>query len=272
MLFLGAGVSKNAQNAAGERPKDWKEFIGHLADALPAPDQKEVKDAMAEGDLLTACELARRALRPDQFKSHLLREFAEKKFAPALIHDSLVRLDSRVVLTTNFDKLYENRASAIQHQTLMVKHYYDADLADILRRTQRCVLKIHGTIDYVDKTIFTRSDYARARVAHANFYRILEAMFLTHTFVFLGASMRDPDLRMLLEDMAFRYMGSRPHFLVTPRGENSPSVLKVMEESMNLRPLEYDPSHFHRELAEGVEDLRQQVDLEREQLTRTTNW
>lgn len=273
VLFLGAGVSKNAQNARGEHPKDWKEFLLYLAQLIPMQRNKdEVMLCLQDSDLLTACELIRKHLQPDGFKTALLKEFTDKAFQPAEIHDNLTRVDSRFVLTTNFDKLYETSANQIQKGTVLVKIYYDLDVADVFRRSQRVVLKVHGTIDSVDRTIFTRSQYAIARRDYAHFYQLLRALFVTHTHIFLGASLRDPDIQILLEDHAFRFEGSRPHFIVMPHDSVRAGTLSVMEETMNLRALVYDPADNHRELAESVAALVPLVEAAREDLSITANW
>jgi len=273
VLFLGAGVSKNSENAQGEHPMSWKEFLLHLAALIPAENNKDdVRECVSDGDLLTACELIRRYLQHDGFKTALLREFTDKKFQPAKIHEHLTRVDSRFVLTTNFDKLYETSANQIQKGTVLVKTYYDSDVADVFRRSQRVVLKVHGTIDSVDKTIFTRSQYALARRDHAHFYQLLRALFVTHTHVFLGASLRDPDIQILLEDHAFRFEGSRPHYFVMPRDSTRDGRLSVMEQTMNLRALLYDPANNHRELEESVAALVPLVEAARENLAMTTDW
>jgi hypothetical protein len=272
VLFLGAGVSKNAKNAVGERPKDWNQFLELLATKCTPGEAAQIRASIQSSDLLTACELGRRFLRRDVFKQILLHEYSDMGFLAADIHRNIGRLDCRVVITTNFDRLYEASANLVQNNTVLVKNYYDADVADILRRTQRCVLKIHGTIDNADRTIFTRKDYAVARTEHAYFYQVLEALFLTHTFVFLGASMRDPDIQLLLENQRQRFAGTRPHYMVMPEGSTAASVLEIMEESMNLRAVIYDPKDNHIALAEGVAQLVELVEIEREELTRTLNW
>lgn len=273
VLFLGAGVSKNASNDQNERPKDWGEFLASANSELQnSPECTVIESCIKEKDYLTACDLIRKHLRPDAFKSVVLREFSDKRFQPAPIHTDLCRIDSRFVLTTNFDKLYETQANVIQKNSVIVKNYYDDDVADILRRRQRSVLKVHGTIDEVQKTIFTRSDYARARTKHAHFYRILESLFMTHTFVFLGASMRDPDIQMLLEDYAHRFGGTRPHFMIMPQGSSSTGILRIMEDSMNLRALEYSPSNNHAELGQSIADLLTRVEDQRATLLETQDW
>ena len=273
VLFLGAGVSKNACNSSGDRPMNWDEFLNWIATRIVAVDKRRaVEQCIRDSDLLTACEVARMALRRDVFTEELISQFVAKRFEPSQVHRDIVGIDSRIVLTTNFDKLYETEANNQLRGDILVKNYYDQDLGDVLRRQQRSVLKVHGTIDAPDRTIFTRTDYANARTAYQHFYSVLEALFSTHTFVFLGASMRDPDIRLILEDYAYRYKVCRPHYMVMPTGFYEAAVLDVLEESMNLRTIQYDPANNHADLAQGISELKVLVQLEREELTKTLDW
>jgi hypothetical protein len=273
VLFLGAGVSRNSKNVHGVHPREWSEFLRHLASLAPTAEQKtEVTQCIDEADLLTACELAKRYLSPAVFKTEMLQEFSGNGYLPAKIHDNLSSVDSRLVMTTNFDKLYENRANQLQHNTVIVKNYYDKDIADVFRRRDRVVLKVHGTIDSPDATIFTRSQYALARRDHGHFYQLLRGVFVTHTFVFLGASMRDPDIQLLLEDNAYSFEGSRPHFIVMPKNSARSGTLRVLEQTMNLQALLYDPANSHQELADSVAALVPMVEIAREKIAATAGW
>jgi hypothetical protein len=273
VLFLGAGVSRNASNSGGRHPSEWGQFIEHLASQIHNPGHKdEVMQCVADADLLTACELARKYLSPSTFKTELIREYSGRGYRHAPIHDDLSLIDSRLVMTTNFDKLYENRANQLQDNTVIVKNYYDRDVADVFRRQDRVVLKVHGTIDSPDQTIFTRSQYAVARRDYAHFYQLLKGLFVTHTFVFLGASMKDPDMQLLLEDHAYRFEGSRPHYIVMPENSARTGALRVLEETMNLRALLYDPAENHRELSESVAALAPAVEVARQEMAETAGW
>jgi SIR2-like domain len=273
VLFLGAGVSRNAQNKDGVHPREWTAFLTHLASKVQDMAQRgEVELCIRDGDLLTACELARRYLSASDFKSEMLKEFSGNAYQHAEIHDDLSRVDSRLVMTTNFDRLYESRANHLQDNSVRVKNYDDKDIADVFRRKDRVVLKVHGSIDDFENIIFTRGQYALARRDNSHFYQLLRGLFITHTFIFLGASMRDPDMQMLLEDHAYRFEGSRPHFIVMPKNSARVGTLRVLEESMNLRALLYDPADNHKELAVSVATLATQVDAAREEIARTAAW
>jgi hypothetical protein len=273
VLFLGAGVSRNAENAQGVHPREWTDFLRHLASqVVDAAQRAEVEQCVTDADLLTACELCRKYLSPPVFKTEMLKEFSSNGYRPAKIHDDLSLVDSRLVMTTNFDKLYENRANQLQDNTVIVKNYYDKDVADVFRRQDRVVLKVHGTIDVPDLTIFTRSQYALARRDYGHFYQLLRGLFVTHTFVFLGASMRDPDMQLLLEDHAYRFEGARPHYIVMPENSARAGTLRVLEETMNLKALLYDPAHNHQALAASVAALVPLVEAAREEIAATAGW
>lgn len=273
VLFLGAGVSRNAANVHGVHPREWMDFLKHLATQVTDTARKlEIDRCIDDGDLLTACELAKKYLSTSAFKTEILQEFSGNGYRPGKIHDDLSMVDSRLVMTTNFDKLYENRANQLQDNTVIVKNYYDTDVADVFRRQDRVVLKIHGTIDTADRTIFTRSQYALARRDYGHFYGLLRGLFITHTFVFLGASMRDPDMQMLLEDHAYRFEGARPHYIVMPENSARAGTLQVLEETMNLKALLYDPADNHKALAESVAALVPAVEAAREHIAATAGW
>lgn len=273
VLFLGAGVSRNAENVHGVHPRDWTGFLTHLASLIQNSTQREeVSLCIADADLLTACELARKYLSASVFKTEMIKEFSGNAYQHAKIHDDLSLVDSRLVMTTNFDKLYENRANQLQANTVLVKNYYDKDVADVFRRQDRIVLKVHGTIDSPDLTIFTRSQYALARRDYSHFYQLLRGLFITHTFVFLGASMRDPDMQLLLEDHAYRFEGARPHYIVMPENSARAGTLQVLEETMNLKALVYNPVDHHKALADSVANLVSKVEAAREEIARTAGW
>jgi hypothetical protein len=273
VLFLGAGVSRNAANAAGVHPREWTAFLEYLANLVADAAQRgEVMQCIEDADLLTACELARKYLSPSAFRTEVLQEFSGNAYRPAPIHDDLSSVDSRLVMTTNFDKLYENRANQLQDNTVIVKNYYDHDIADVFRRRNRVVVKVHGTIDLPDRTIFTRSQYALARRDYGYFYQLLRGLFVTHTFVFMGASMRDPDMQLLLEDHAYRFEGSRPHYMVMPENSARAGTLRVMEDTMNLKALLYDPAENHKALADSVAALVPMVEAAREEIAKTAGW
>jgi hypothetical protein len=272
VIVLGAGISMNAKTSAGRHPKNWIQLLEEGAKKISAKSRKIVRKLLKERDFLTACEIVKMELGKDPYETFLTEEFLDPKFEPARVHESIFKLDSRIVATPNIDKIYETFANHEAKGSIKTKHFYDEDVANAIRRSNRLVLKIHGTIDSPGKMIFTRGEYATARIKYAEFYSILDALLVTNTFVFLGCGVNDPDIRLLLENYTFRFLGARRHFITMAKDALSQQEIKVIEDSMNLKILTYSPNSNHKELIDSIAQLQKKVDSEREQLATSLDW
>lgn len=276
VLFLGSGVSANSVNAAGEHPKTWIAVLKEGISKLPAnvtKKQKEVmRKAIKKGDLLLACELLRKHLGLDEYKDLLKSEFFDKHFVKAKIHEEIEQLDSRIVITPNFDQIYEQYVHSIPGNDVVITKYCDTNIVDSIRSARRLIIKSHGDITAGDDIIFTKADYARARSHYAQFYNLLDALLLTHTFVFIGAGLNDPDIQLLLEDYTYRNKYKRKHYFVTPKDSMSKDEFSILEESLSLRFLTYDKKENHKELTDSIVSLHNSVDAKREELSSSKDW
>ena len=270
VVFLGSGISRNSVNTTGRRPKTWVEFLKFIAEDVNP--NRHINTLIKEKDYLTACEVLKNALGRERFNQQLRDEFLTPQYQRASIHEQIFKLDSRIVATPNFDKIYETYANHVAGGAIIIKHHFDPDIAEAIRGTDRVILKIHGTIDSPERMIFTRKEYAEAREKYRRFYSLLEALALTHTFLFLGCGVNDPDIRLLLEDSFFRHPSSRSHVFIQPKEGLHNSVKSVLQESMNLTILTYKSQHDHREFVQSVEHLVQLVDNKRDQLRSSGNW
>lgn len=270
VLFLGSGISRNSRNIAGRQPRTWSALLETMLQNVNP--NRHIKKLIKENDFLTACEVIKKALGRDAFNQHLREEFLTPAYCHAQIHEEIFKLDSRIVATPNFDKIYETYANQKAGGSIIVKHHFDPDVASAIRGPERVILKVHGTIDSPERMIFTRKEYAEARENHRKFYSILEALALTHTFLFLGCGVNDPDIRLLLEDSFFRHPSSRQHTFVLPNGSVHNSVKNVLQESMNLSIITYKPATAHKELHDSIISLVGLVESEREDLKNSMNW
>jgi hypothetical protein len=273
VLFLGSGVSINSVNKDGRRPKTWKSFLeSSLSGVKPSSYIKHIKKLIKENDYLTACEVIKKSLGKDAFNILVRDEFLLPGFLPAEIHEEIFKLDSRIVATPNFDKIYETYANTKANGTIVVKHHYDQDVASVVRESGRIILKVHGTIDSPEHMIFTRSEYASARTKHSTFYEILSALSLTHTFVFIGCGINDPDIKLLLEDTFFRHNSFRSHIILLPNNVLHDSVANILQETMNLKVIKYSSKDNHKELMDSLKSLNISVDAFRVELAKDLNW
>lgn len=271
ILILGAGISKNSQNEDGVRPKDWKEFL-EFSCSQTSSIKSEIKKQINSGDYLTACELIKKDLGRDKFNTLIKDEFLTPKFKKADIHTYIYNLDSRIVITPNFDKIYDVYATATSQGSMIIKSFDSADLVDCIRRPEPLIIKIHGSVDSTDNIIFTRKDYSEARTKFRDFYKIIEALSLTHTFIFLGCGVNDPDIRLILEDLNFKYPFSKQHYIVMPKKSIHNKIKDIVSETMKLNILEYDSKNHHSALTNSLQDLVNEVEIVREKIAITRSW
>lgn len=269
VICIGAGVSRSATGTGGVHPPLWGEFLARALAQCPS-DNKHIRAAIKRGDYLGACEWLR-ARMDDGWAPFLKKEFVQPKFSASDLHKQLYRLDVRFVLTPNFDKIYDGLAHSESQNTVIIKNYYAEDVAAIFRGNTRAILKIHGNIDDPDKMIFTRYDYARARVQNKTFYNVFDALLLTHTFLFIGCGTSDPDIQLLLENFAFTYSGVSPHYMTLPKPTHSDEV-KSLRDSRNIKILGYSPKADHKELLESVTVLADKVDERRLKIASEYSW
>lgn len=270
VLVLGAGVSKNSTNAAGLRPKDWKEFLIHSSENIIG--KTEIRKQISSGDYLTACELIKKELGRDDFNTLIKREFLTPQYQPSKIHELIYNLDSRIIITPNFDKIYDTYANTASVGTVIVKKFNENDIADCLRRPEPLIIKIHGSVESPDNMIFTRKDYSEARTKHRDFYHLIDALSITHTFIFIGCGTNDPDIRLILEDYSFRFSQNKKHYIVMSKNAVHSKVMDIIGDTMSLKALTYDPKDHHIKLTESLDELVTQVDLKRSELASTMKW
>ena len=272
VLFLGAGLSMNSKDANGNHPKDWKGFLKSGAENVTNSRTKSIIiKEINKGDYLLACEFLKKALGDNDFIELLKDEFERPQFKEAEIHKDIFKLNQRIVITPNFDKIYDSYAAHESNGTVHIKKYEEGDIADSLRRHDMMVIKMHGTIDAPQSVIFTQKDYAEARTKYSSFYKIMESLLLTHTFIFIGAGINDPDIRLLLENYSTLFHTAMPHYFVTTK-ENIKNKEEVYSEIYNLKFLTYSSSNNHKELSDSLHSLVELVEDEKINIAAAQNW
>jgi hypothetical protein len=245
VIFLGAGISLQCANVHGDHPKAWADLLRAAVTLMPGTQtrKRDIRGLIRQGDYLTACEVIREGMGPHAFYNFLTQELFTPNFQPAPIHDSIIQLGSRVYATPNFDKVLENKAGTLPDTPFRVKNYYDDDIAAVTKGSQSTILKLHGSIDVPDRIVFTRADYTQARNKYWQFYSILESLSLTHTFLFLGCGLNDPDIKLILEDHAFTHKWAAPHYFVLSESSIPRSIIPAVQKNLNIVILEYTGGH-----------------------------
>lgn len=266
-------------NAVGKdgktRTPSWPGFLSTATKSVGASTKKIVRDIkalIAKADFLTAAEVIRNEVGADKFKDLIKGSFHSPDFQPARIHDLLFLLDLRIAITPNFDAIYETAVFKHGAGAVTIKKFNDGDIADSLRRHERVLIKSHGSVSSPSQLIFTRSDYASARNRHSDFYELIDALLRTHTFMFVGCGLDDPDIRALLENYRYRHPSGQSHYFVAARNSQAKQIKQVLEDSLKVNIVEYDYSDDHRHLTLGLEQLVNWVDEERVEIGRMQTW
>lgn len=275
VLYLGSGISAASKNDDGKSPATWHKF---LEGVLCARQEKlrtclsTIEQLLNKENYLTACEIIVKYLGERDFGELAADEFRRPGYHPSELHEIIFSLDSRLVITPNIDKIYDQYATTQSNGTVIIKTYRD-DIARYLRAPDYLIIKAHGTIDDTDHIVFTHSQYSKVRNDHAAFYRMLDALLLTHTFIFLGCGISDPDIQLVLENLNFSFPGCRPHYMVIPANNLSEDELNCIANNRNLEFLTYEnPDGTHSQLLEDLKELDKRVAEKRQEIAGLISW
>jgi hypothetical protein len=138
------------------------------------------------------------------FDQFIEEAFITPKPSPTALHGALVELDKlQFVLTTNYDTLLE-RAFRKRDDDVSVCSFTDAgELQRRLSRREFFILKAHGDATKLgNKIVLTDVDYRSLLFGQRAYQSLLSTMFTMFTIVFIGASMTDPEIGLLLNFIA----------------------------------------------------------------------
>lgn len=242
IIFLGSGVSATAKNADGRSPKTWERFIRSGLSLVPQDTDRDfIEEALNQKKLLIALQCLYESIDRGTYCHFVEEEYLRPNYNPSDIHKLIAAIDAKIVITTNFDKIYDKVCNPEGHCKIVYNN--SGHLSDHIRSGRRLIIKAHGEIDDVRKMIFTKRQYFEAKRDYPEFYTILGALFATNTILFLGCSMDDPDVTLLLENIFISTTAFKPHYAVELQGRVHPILKKDWESSYNISLLEYGPTY-----------------------------
>ena len=271
VIFIGSGISRNSANIAGKRPATWETFLKEAAKTVGDPPN--IARLIDQANYLMACELLKTKLGTQKFRALVQAEYQQAGYLPADIHKHIYNLDSSIVASPNFDVIYETYAQGISAGSIVIKDHTNSDIINYIGGGEyRLFLKTHGSANAPGHLIFTRNEYAEARIKHRLFYELLKSLVLTHKFLFLGCGINDPDIQTLFEDVQFAYSDMPLHYMTLPKGEVDSDIIQVVRASMKLDFFEYAPDHGHVELTQSLADLVDKVEDQRSKIAADQKW
>jgi hypothetical protein len=256
VLFLGAGVSSSAPTRSGDRMKGWPEFLLDACKNIDPSLQEEVEGLVRAKDYLLACEILQGAYG-DGWSRLIVSEYGQSA-EPSELHKALIKLDQRIILTTNFDKLiesaWENKFGTSSHYPIVLTGIPDRAFFALKDYSRKYVVKIHGSTDDADNVVFSRSQYVKSAFANPLYSDFIDNLLLNYTLLFVGFSMDDPAIISLMESYSFKYSKSRSHYIFV--GNETPErISEINKRLRKLVSIRYNTADNHKELPEVISQL-----------------
>ena len=117
-------------------------------------------------------------------------------FQPAPSHNTLLRLNFRAIITTNYDKLLEAAICQLgipQNQFTSFSHH---DFVESVRPDNRFILHLHGVVDHPHSIVITWGDYAR--LLSSDVINYVSSLIRISYALWLGYGHSDPDVMLAL--------------------------------------------------------------------------
>jgi hypothetical protein len=189
ILFVGAGVSM----AVGL--PSWQSLIDHLLDDLGL--DPEVIEGMHGGYQMLAeyYRLTRGGIGP--LRSWLDRNWRvdPDRIAASRLHRIIVELDFPVIYTTNYDRNLETAFEVLEKPYAKISNA--KEIAGATAGVTH-IIKFHGDFDDDASLVLTETDFLNRLAFDSPLDIRFRADALGSTLLFIGYSMSDPNIRLLL--------------------------------------------------------------------------
>lgn len=264
IIFMGAGTSLGSVSEDGvRRPPDWERFLRDAANLVHVDaDKKHALALIKKNQYLDAAEVITDRSNPADFTDYLRNTFVQPHFSPSELHKIILDIDPKIVITTNYDEIYDHYCESGHAESgYNICRYYDRFAVENIRSRIRLVIKAHGCVSDATRIVLSRSSYYRAKRDYPGFYQLLDALFLTHTLLFVGASLTDPDIQLVLENANLSVPSAHPHYALVEKTRHE-SIKASIKKTNNVELIEY-PRKKHDVAMQAMGDLRDKVIAQR---------
>lgn len=255
-IFVGSGVSQ-----ASDLPS-WEGLLLELIELARehnAPENRLKELISLIGDsskyLLIAEEL-KDFLQQDLYK-YVRSKFDSNSVVPSELLMKIISLNHKFIITTNYDTLIEK---AFVKTGANPNDFTYKDAASInynLMTGEKFILKAHGDARRSpNEIIITEKDYRNILFRERGYQSVLQTLFSTCHILFIGASLKDPELRLLLGFIHDVFHGGSPdHFAFMPNEGLTDTEIERWRKDYNIHVIPYNPENNHLQLLEKIDQL-----------------
>ncbi|MBN2238641.1 MAG: response regulator [Dehalococcoidales bacterium] len=257
-IFVGSGISRSSGIPT------WSDLLRKLLDIYfdKEPKEhtyKELSSMIDSGRLIDVAEYIKLVMKPRAFRDAMMRILDSEDISPTDIHYSLARIPFTAVVTTNYDHLLEDTYLDVFGSRYGRPYSYNnlSALGSLASEKSFFILKAHGSVDDIENIVFSRTDYQQVMINFPSYRTFLYSLLSSRTFLFLGYSLTDPDLAIILDDLAAIFQGfGQVHYILLPNCDGLDKTL--FERRFNLEVINYQPSETnHPEVFDFIHSIDQ---------------
>jgi hypothetical protein len=192
ILFAGAGLSMNVGLPS------WQEFINRMGEELGLDTENLLGPAASYHTLAEYYRIRQGSVGP--LRSWMDRNWkvSDEKVRASKMHALIVELNFPIIYTTNYDRNLE--AAFAAHRCDFVKVANARDIAKT-REGVAQIVKFHGDFDDDDSLVITETDYFNRLAFDSALDIKFQSDALGKTVLFIGYSMTDLNIRLLLHNL-----------------------------------------------------------------------
>lgn len=256
-LFVGAGLSQGAGLPSWKALLD--ELIAHavaLKAITPGREAELLKLSSNPSKYLLVAQELKDVLHGDLHR-HIKRRFDDPRIKPTPVVKKLIKLKHRFIVTTNYDTLVEH-AFVEDGQVPNDLTYKDAaTINDNLLNGVPFILKAHGDARRAPtEIVLTEMDYRDVIYKQTGYQSVMQVLFSTCNVLFIGTSLDDPELKLLLGFIHNIFHGGSPmHYAFMSEDSLTQTEVERWRKDFNITIIPYDPKNNHAELEAKVDAL-----------------
>ena len=199
ILFAGAGLSMSVGLPS------WRDFVDRMAEELGLNPADVSGPGSSYQTLAEYYRIKQGSIGPLRSWMDRMWRVSEDKVRASKMHELIVLLDFPIIYTTNYDRNIE--AAFAAHERDYVKVANARDIAKT-REGVTQVVKFHGDFDDDDSLVITETDYLNRLAFDAPLDIKFRADALGKTVLFIGYSMTDMNIRLLLHNLRRTWQSS----------------------------------------------------------------
>jgi hypothetical protein len=251
--FIGAGLSMSCGLP------DWAGLLRNIVEwsllhSVPLRQSDAIVKAIDSGNLDQASHAIAEGLG-DQMSAALREILARPGLEPTTLHRLLANISWPAILTTNFDNLLETVLPEIEVLTWRERER----IIDVLRSGVPHLMLVHGSVNQPESIVLSPSEY-RESMRNPAQSTYLGTLLSQYTFLFIGCSLTDPDIKLFLENGVSAFgKSASPHYALLPSNYVNDIAASYWRDNFAIQLIEYIPTPGHPEVEAFVRQVTEQV-------------